>query len=109
MVMDFSHRCNRCGQCCRTQRIPFNILDIFDASAHMSMKPDEFAEKYLVTGNDNDGEMVFLVREKPCPFVLNNLCSINEIKPTTCRTAPCITIVLAPRRIPCGQAWRYVF
>lgn len=88
-LMDFSHKCSKCGECCRTQRIPFNILDIFDASAHLSMKPLEFVDRYLEIGTDNDGEMIFLVKEKVCPFLEKNQCSINEFKPTTCRTTPC--------------------
>ncbi len=87
--MDFSHRCDKCGECCRSQKIPFNILDIFDVSAHLSMKPREFVDRYLETGTDNDGERVYLVKEKGCPFLEKNQCSINEFKPTTCRTTPC--------------------
>ena len=88
-IMDFVHRCDRCGECCRSQKIPFTILDIFDVSAHLSMKPREFARKYLEIGTGNDGEREFLVKEKVCPFLENNQCSINSFKPSTCRTTPC--------------------
>lgn len=88
-IMDFVQKCDRCGECCRSQKIPFSILDIFDVSAHLSMKPREFVEKYLEIGTDNDGENIFLIKEKTCPFLEKNECSINQFKPSTCRTTPC--------------------
>jgi len=87
--MDFSHKCDRCGDCCRTQKIPFNILDIFSASAHLSIKPCDFTVTYLELGKDKDGEKVYLVKDKPCPFLKDNQCSIETAKPTACKTAPC--------------------
>lgn len=87
--MDIVQKCERCGECCRTQKIPFSILDIFDVSDHLSMKPRDFVDKYLETGTGNDREKVYLMKSTPCPFLENNLCSINSFKPSTCRTTPC--------------------
>ena len=87
--MDFIHRCDRCGECCRSQKIPFTILDIFDVSAHLSMKPRDFVEKYLEVGTGSDGEKIYLIKATSCPFLEHDLCSINEFKPSTCRTTPC--------------------
>lgn len=89
MEPDIVAKCDRCGDCCRTQRIPFNLLDIFRVSAHLKMAPDVFFGRYLEVITDKQGEMAFVIKEKVCPFLFDNLCSVEEVKPTVCRTTPC--------------------
>ncbi|MFH1127384.1 MAG: YkgJ family cysteine cluster protein [archaeon] len=89
MEPDLVAKCDRCGDCCRTQKIPFNLADIFGISAHLKMAPDDFVERYLELIADKEGELAYVIKEKLCPFLIDNLCSVEEIKPTVCRTTPC--------------------
>lgn len=80
--------CEKCGQCCTTQKIPLNLTDIFTISTHLNTSPDEFVQKYLKLSEHGD-EKTYIINQNPCPFLKDNLCSIHEIKPTACKITPC--------------------
>ncbi len=87
--MEFQSACQKCAECCSTQRIPVNLLDIFRISARLDISPDEFVVKYLELITDRDGEATYVIREMPCPFLKGSLCSIHKIKPIVCKITPC--------------------
>lgn len=87
--MGFQNRCKKCGDCCSSQKIPVNLLDIFNISAHLKITPSEFVRKYLKLITDRHGEKTYIMKESPCPFLKSSLCSIHETKPTTCKITPC--------------------
>ncbi len=80
--------CEKCGQCCTTQKIPINLTDIFTISTHLNTTPERFVQKYLKL-TDHGGEKTYIINQNPCPFLKDNLCSIHEIKPTACKITPC--------------------
>ncbi len=87
--MNHKNTCQKCGDCCRAQKIPINLLDIFNISAHLKLTPDEFVQKYLKLTKDKQGEKTYIIKQSPCPFLKNSLCSIHETKPITCKITPC--------------------
>ncbi|MBW2608683.1 MAG: YkgJ family cysteine cluster protein, partial [Deltaproteobacteria bacterium] len=45
----------------------------------------QFRKRYLANGEEA-GEFIF--KEKPCPFLKNNLCSHYNYRPQACRSYP---------------------
>lgn len=86
--MELQNTCQKCGQCCTTQKIPLNLLDIFNISTHLNITPERFVQKYLKL-TDQQGEKTYIINQNPCPFLKDNLCSIHKVKPTACKITPC--------------------
>jgi hypothetical protein len=61
-----------------------NYPDISKLAEAVNLETNEFKKKYMK--RDYEGDMCF--KQKPCPFLKNNLCSVYESRPTTCRTYP---------------------
>jgi Fe-S-cluster containining protein len=83
--------CRRCGSCCKsTSMIPLTIDDIYRIADFLGMHPDDFFTAYCeeVCCADSVVPMAYLKREKGCPFLADNLCSIHFVKPLLCRYLP---------------------
>lgn len=79
--------CLTCANCCKTMSPTFTPKDIKRISAHLSMSPGQFKEKYLyLDKRDNDWMNV----KQPCQFLdlLTNKCSIYEVRPADCAGFP---------------------
>lgn len=76
--------CTQCGNCCKGLSIAPKSQDIRQLSAGLNLSPLEFKQKYLK--KDHEGDLVF--KQRPCPFLKNNLCSVYEHRPETCRSYP---------------------
>jgi Fe-S-cluster containining protein len=82
--------CNKCGVCC--------TLDDFLCAGKITLQPDDHVEVQakLKALFDELGKMWEADEEKydqyiqqtPCPFKVNNTCSIYEIRPQGCRMYP---------------------
>lgn len=81
--------CLTCANCCKTMSPTYNRKDIQRISAHLSMKPSELKEKWLVQDIDGD----WLNKSEPCQFLdlKTNMCSIYEVRPDDCAGFPHIT------------------
>ena len=79
--------CTQCGQCCRQPGyLVFEQSDIQTAAAACRVTAPEFIDRYL---SIVEGEYVLEVPEgSACPFLLDNLCTIESGKPKQCRTYP---------------------
>ncbi|MEW6202566.1 MAG: YkgJ family cysteine cluster protein [bacterium] len=75
--------CTDCGNCCRILHPKLNQNDIQRLSQRLGMKEDEFIEKYL-----EQGEEGLQMRETPCPFLSDKICSVYEDRPEECRGYP---------------------
>lgn len=77
--------CTKCANCCKTMTPTFSPADIRRIAAHFDMTPRAFFGKYLKKDEDN-GDVVNIFQ--PCPFLVNNKCSIYAIRPKDCADFP---------------------
>ena len=63
----------------------FRRADILRISAHLQMTPKAFTEKWLLKEEDT-GDWVNKLQ--PCQFLVNNMCSIYEVRPKDCAEFP---------------------
>lgn len=82
--------CNRCGVCC--------VLEDFLTAGEITADPQEHPQihaKVKALFEElgkiwEEGEVKYdnYVAHTPCPFLLNNVCSIYEVRPLGCRLFP---------------------
>lgn len=77
--------CTTCANCCKTMTPTFRRSDVLRISEHLKMKPKEFAEKWLIKEEDT-GDWVN--KSQPCQFLVDNKCSIYEVRPKDCAEFP---------------------
>ena len=82
--------CTKCGNCC--------TLDDFLTAGEITAKPDEHPEVHAKIKalfeelgkmwEANEAKYDNYTMHTPCPFLINNACSIYEIRPDGCRLFP---------------------
>lgn len=77
--------CTRCANCCKEASLEFEDPDIDRIAGHFDMPTETFIEKYLEFDEMEDS---YWLRQKPCPFLADDRCSIYDIRPTVCREYP---------------------
>ena len=76
--------CTSCAKCCRALTIAPDYRDLSNLAAHVGTTTAEFKKKY--TRVDSEGDSV--MRQRPCPFLKSNRCSVYESRPKLCRKYP---------------------
>lgn len=76
--------CKKCANCCRSLTVAVNYPDMISISENLNLQIDEFKTQFMK--KDPGKGMVF--KKHPCPLLKNNLCSVYESRPSTCRTYP---------------------
>jgi len=83
-------KCIKCGECCRKLVICITNSDI--KRWVKECRNDILKEVVFTRGApQGDGfyfEQTIIAPKKPCPFLLENQCSIHETKPVCCKDAP---------------------
>jgi len=77
--------CKKCANCCKEIELGLYKEDIDNFSKGLEISAEQFRKRYLVKGEEQ-GEFYF--KEKPCPFLKNNLCSHYHYRPEACRSYP---------------------
>jgi Fe-S-cluster containining protein len=77
--------CMECANCCKTMTPTFTKADVTRISAHLRMKPKDFTEKWLMK---EDGGTDWVNKVQPCQFLVDNKCSIYEVRPADCAEFP---------------------
>ncbi len=82
--------CTKCGVCC--------LLEDFLTAGEINSKPEEQPEVHAKIRalfeelgkmwEANETKYDDFIAHTPCPFIVNNACSIYEIRPTGCRLFP---------------------
>lgn len=84
--------CSRCGACCRKQKaVLLTLQDIFRISRHLGLKPGDFFRKYCTRSakfNSDGVKRFYLKADGGCPFLRDNACSIQDVKPIACAMNP---------------------
>jgi len=77
--------CLSCANCCKTISPVIADSDVRRISSFLKMRPANFTETYLNLDEEDD----YVLREAPCPFLLeSNECFIYEVRPKACRDYP---------------------
>ncbi len=76
--------CKKCANCCKSLTVAANYQDTSKLAHALELELHDFKSKYMK--RDFEGDLVF--KQRPCPFLKSNLCSVYENRPATCRTYP---------------------
>ena len=75
--------CMECANCCKMQSPVIRESELWNISDYFDMDPETFKENYL----DFDGEQM-IMKQNPCAFLRNNICTIYEFRPADCASYP---------------------
>ena len=93
LVFEISERvwkrtdCTACANCCRVVTPAFTESDVERLATHLGMTNSEFTAKYLKEAERTE-DYGWVVRERPCPFLKDNRCSVYAHRPDNCRGYP---------------------
>ena len=77
--------CMECANCCKTMTPTFTKADVVRIAAHLEMTPKEFKTRWLKK-EEETGDWVNTTQ--PCQFLVDNKCSIYEVRPADCAEFP---------------------
>jgi Fe-S-cluster containining protein len=78
--------CSQCGNCCKEMSPLLDDEDIHRLSEIVGVPLDQVKRQYLVNDEVEHGKFVF--RQKPCPFLKDNRCSVWQNRPKDCVSYP---------------------
>lgn len=76
--------CTKCANCCKALIVAPDYRDISELASHFKITAQDFKKKYMK--KDIDGDLV--MKQKPCPFLKSNMCSVYSSRPALCRNYP---------------------
>lgn len=79
--------CAACGNCCREVVPTLSQDDIDRLAMHVGMSSSALASKYLKPVERTE-DYPWIMRERPCPFLKDNRCSVYADRPANCRDYP---------------------
>lgn len=77
--------CTTCANCCKTMTPVFTKADIKRIATHFRMTPKAFFDKWLVREKDSGNTVN---AQQPCQFLVEDKCSIYEVRPADCAEFP---------------------
>lgn len=77
--------CTTCANCCKKMTPTFKGSDVKRIAAHLGMTPVEFRDKWLYK-EEETGD--WMNKNQPCQFLVDNMCSIYEVRPKDCAEFP---------------------
>lgn len=75
--------CQECRNCCQL-RPDLNEEDVQHIAAYLGLGRQEFLDQYAAV--DDDGQL--RISRTPCPFLEGKGCTIQEVRPLSCRDYP---------------------
>ncbi len=79
--------CTACANCCREVVPTLSASESEHLAAHLGIGQPEFRSKYLIRA-DSLADNPWIIRDRPCPFLRDNLCTVYERRPAVCRDYP---------------------
>jgi len=79
--------CTTCGNCCRKVSPMFDKKDVERLARHLGTTESEFVAKHLLPAESGE-DFPWIMRERPCPFLRENRCSVYDQRPDSCRCYP---------------------
>jgi Fe-S-cluster containining protein len=75
--------CMKCANCCKKQSPVIRESELWNISDYFNMDPESFKETYLTFDGDQ-----MIMKQNPCPFLKEDLCTIYEFRPFDCSSYP---------------------
>ena len=80
-------QCTGCGNCCRTTAVvTVSIPQIRLIAKHLGMSPKAFMKEYIK--REPNSQYGYAFKAVPCPFLVDNKCTIYDLRPSVCRNYP---------------------
>jgi hypothetical protein len=76
--------CCACGNCCRDILTTLDDADVSRLATGLGISTDEVVDQYLTRDEDAD----LTLNGLPCPFLVENRCSVYDHRPEACRSYP---------------------
>ncbi len=90
-----------CTNCCtQPGEVYLTEDDVTRIAAYLEADPEEFRDAYCETDGSGDLQLQ-TPKHKACHFLLEEGCSIHEVKPLQCRTFP-----FWPQHVRHRRAWK---
>ena len=83
--------CTECGRCCREIHIMLNAYDLYRLAKNFKVSMFDFIQQYCecYRGNDSNLPVVAIkMQDGCCPFLKDNKCSVQSVKPFVCASYP---------------------
>ena len=102
--VEFNWECQRCNACCQNMAsgVPILLKDIRRIAKIFEFSEKEFVEQYcdleVIQDRDDDVEIPLLTLKTSngtCVLFKQGGCSIHDVKPYYCKTAPLISLVFS--------------
>jgi Fe-S-cluster containining protein len=77
--------CTKCANCCKTVSPVLKPADVKRLAKHLELSVDEFRSQFLTDHPKGEGSVF---RNRPCPFLQDNLCTVYDYRPNDCRSYP---------------------
>jgi uncharacterized protein len=77
--------CRACANCCKVMSPQLAKRDIRRLAEITLLPEDELISEYLQPGEDRGA---YVLRQTPCPFLQDRLCTVYEARPDDCRSFP---------------------
>jgi Fe-S-cluster containining protein len=77
--------CMECANCCKTMTPTYKAADVKRISKHLGMSPQEFKDRWLKQERKTKD---WVNKSVPCQFLVDNKCSIYEVRPKDCSGFP---------------------
>ena len=77
--------CSKCRNCCKEFYIEFTPEEVKNAANVLNCTSDELIKKYL---EHSQAENKYVTTTKPCPFLQQNHCILENNKPKECKDYP---------------------
>lgn len=77
--------CGTCANCCKEVSPKLSEEDVTRLASCLGISPSELTAAYLRPTEDGDA---YCFRQKPCPFLRNNRCTVYDARPDDCRSFP---------------------
>ena len=85
------HKCVGCGSCCKNPCIGLTERDAERIAKHLKISRGDFKRTYLKRTTGHEGmfkEFAYKFAQTPCKFLVDNRCSVYEVRPEICKQYP---------------------
>jgi Fe-S-cluster containining protein len=90
LMHSLKNGCEGCSKCCEMCNVDLSFYDVERLASYLRMTQEEFTSKFCIKA-PYDQLYFFRIRQKPCPFLNENKCSVYEARPTKCVLYPFIS------------------